>query len=162
MPHPYRRAFEARDLEALRALLTDDVVFHSPVIGEPGFQGKAAVSTLIEVVFDATTDLAYTHEYGDDRARVFVFESKILGKPTRATNLIELDADGMIREIWVMARPLTALAAITEAIGSGLARRRSPARGAAVRAASKGLAGVAVLTDRIGARVIARHNRDTA
>jgi ketosteroid isomerase-like protein len=38
--HDYRQAFSDRDLEGIVSLLADDVVFHSPVISEPGFEGR--------------------------------------------------------------------------------------------------------------------------
>src|SRR5688500_8424895 len=137
--HLFREAFRNRDLDAMGELLADDVSFHSPVISEPGFEGKKAVMALYRVVFDAITDDAFTHEYGDSSSRVFVTNGKVLGQPFKATNLVEFDADGKVREIWVMARPLAGVAAIAEAMGSGLAARRGDASRAATRAASKPL-----------------------
>ena len=160
--HPFRDAFKNRDLEAMEELLADDVSFHSPVISEPGFQGKKAVMALYRVVFDAITDDEFTHEYGDSSSRVFVANGKVLGQPFKATNLVEFDADGKVREIWVMARPLAGVAAIAEAIGSGLAARRGGASRGATRAASKPLRGMASLTDQVGGRIIGRLNRETA
>jgi len=159
--HPFLAAFGNRDLKAMEELLADDVSFHSPVISEPGFEGKKAVMALYRVVFDAITDDEFTHEYGDSSALVFPANGKVLGQPFKATNLLELDADGKVREIWVMARPLAAVAAIAEAIGSGLAARRGGASRSATRAASKPLRGMAAMTDRVGARVIGRLNRET-
>jgi hypothetical protein len=160
--HTFRDAFKNRDLRAMEQVLADDVSFHSPVISEPGFEGKKAVMALYRVVFDAITDDEFTHEYGDSSARVFVANGKVLGQPFKATNLVELDADGKVREIWVMARPLTAVAAIAEAIGSGLAARQGGASRGATRAASKPLRGMAAVTDRVGGRIIGRLNRETA
>jgi len=160
--HPFRDAFKNRDLEAMGELLADDVSFHSPVISEPGFQGKKAVMALYRVVFDAITDDEFTHEYGDSSSRVFITNGKVLGQPFKATNLVEFDADGKVREIWVMARPLAGVAAIAEAIGSGLAARRGAASRGTTRAASKPLRGMAALTDEVGGRIIGRLNRETA
>jgi hypothetical protein len=160
--HPFREAFMNRDLEAMRELLADDVSFHSPVISDPGFEGKEAVLALYRVVFGAVTDDEFTHEYGDASARVFVTNGKVLGRSFKATNLVELDADGKVREIWVMARPLAGVAAIAEAIGSGLAAPQGGTPSGAVRAASKPLRGIAALTDRVGGGIIGRINRETA
>jgi ketosteroid isomerase-like protein len=161
-PHPYRQAFEARDLDGLVALLADDVVFHSPVIADPGFEGRDSVAALLAIVLDVVTDVEYTYELGDERAHVLVSDARVLGKPFKSTTLLELDADGKIREIWVMARPLTGVVAIAEAIGPQLAKREGPARGPAVRALSKPLAGLAAATNRTGSRLIAALNRSTA
>ena len=160
--HPFREAFGNRDLDALDGLLADDVSFHSPVISEPGFEGKGAVMALYRVAFDAIADFEFTHEYGDASSRVLVGNGKVLGQPFKATNLLELDAEGKVREIWVMARPLAGVAAIAEAIGSGLASRRGAGTRNATRAASKPLRGMADLTDRVGARIIGALNRETA
>lgn len=161
-PHPYRQAFADRDLDALVALLADDVVFHSPVISDPGFEGRDSVAGLLAIVLDAITDVEFTHEFGDERAHVLVANGRVLGKPIKATTLLEFNADGRIREIWEMVRPLTGVVAIAEAIGSQLAERQKPGRGRAVRALSKPLAGLAAVTDGRGSRLIAALNRSTA
>lgn len=158
--HPYRRAFERGDPGPLRALLADDVVFHSPVISDQGFEGRESVAVLLDIVLAAIGDVEYTHELGDDRVRVLVANGRVLGRPIKSTTLLEHDGDGRIREIWVMARPLTGAVAIAEAIGSQLAARRGPGRGAAVRALSKPLAGLAAVTERVGAGLIEALNRD--
>jgi hypothetical protein len=157
-PHPYRRAFVDRDLGPLLALLADDVVFHSPVIADQGFEGRDSVAVLLRIVLDAITDVEYTHELGDDGARVFVANGCVLGRRIKSTTVVELDGDGKIGEIWVMARPLTGVVAIAEAIGTELAKRRGPGCGPALRALSKPLAGLAAVTERIGSRLIAALN----
>ena len=63
-PHPYRQAFANRDLTPLLGLLADDVVFHSPVIADQGFEGHDSVAVLLAIVLDAITDVEYTHELG--------------------------------------------------------------------------------------------------
>jgi hypothetical protein len=161
-PHPYRLAFEARDHHGMVELLADDVVFHSPVITGPGFEGRDSVAALLEIVLREITDEEYIHEFGDDRTRILVANARVLGKPIKATTLLEHDAEGKIREIWVMARPLVGVVAIAEAIGSGLAGREKPGRRRVVRAVSKPLAGFAAITNRAGSRIIASLNRDTA
>jgi hypothetical protein len=161
-PHPYRQAFEAQDLDGLVALLADDVVFHSPVIGDPGFEGRDAVAALLAIVLDMVTDVAYTHEFADEGAHVLISDGRVLGKPFKSATLLEFNAHGKIREIWVMARPLTGVVAIAEAIGPELAERQGSGRGPAVRALSKPLTGLAAVANRTGARFIAALNSSTA
>jgi SnoaL-like domain len=158
-PHPYRQAFVDGDLAPVLALLADDVVFHSPVIADQGFEGRDSVAALLAIVLEAITDVEYTHELGDDRTRLLVANGRVLGTPIKSTTLLELDGHGKISEIWVMARPLTGVVAIAEAIGSELAKRRGRGRGPALRAMSKPLAGLAAVTDRIGSGLIAASNR---
>ena len=47
--HPFRKAVEARDVEAMTALLADDVIFISPVAFKP-YAGKAITSAILETV----------------------------------------------------------------------------------------------------------------
>jgi SnoaL-like domain len=159
--HPYRRAFEQGDPGPLRALLADDVVFHSPVIADQGFEGRESVAVLLEIVLAAIRDVEYTHELGDDRVRVLVANGRVLGRPIKSTTLLEHDGDGRIREIWVMARPLTGVVAIADAVGAELARRRGPGRRPVLRAMSRPLAGMAAATDRIGSGLIAALNESS-
>jgi ketosteroid isomerase-like protein len=161
-PHPYRQAFATRDIDGLVALLADDVVFHSPVIPDPAFEGRRSVAALYAILFDAITDVEYTRELGDGEVHFLVANGRVLGKPAKSTTALELNADGKIREIWVMVRPLTGLVAIAEAIGSQLAERRKRRLGVAVRALSKPLAGLAAMTERGGSRLISALNRSTA
>jgi hypothetical protein len=161
-PHPYGQAFAERNLERLAALLADDVVFYTPDIAYPGFQGRDSVATVLTMVADAMTDVKYTHDAGDETTSILVNDGRVLGKPIKATTLLGLDADGKIREIWVMVRPLTGVVAIVEAIGPQLAERRRPGLGAVVRAMSKPLAGLATVAEQVGSRLIAAVNRSTA
>jgi hypothetical protein len=160
--HAYRQAFADRDLGRLVPLLADDVVFHSPVIGAPGFEGRDSVAALHAMIFNAASDTEYTNEIGDEGARVLVYNASMLGKPFKATTLLEFSPDGKIREIWVMVRPLTGVVAIAEAIGSRLAKRRAPGGGVALRVLLKPLVGLAALANGIGSRLIAALNRSTA
>jgi hypothetical protein len=161
-PHPFGQALAARDLDGLVALLADDVVFHSPVINDPVFEGRDSVAALLAMILNAITVDEHTHELGDDRAGILVSNGRVLGKPIKTTTLLELDTDGKIREIWVMVRPLTGVVAIAEAIGSQLAERQRPGRGRAIRVLTKPLAGLAAVTNRIGSGLIAGLNRSTA
>ena len=157
--HPYRQAFADHDVDRVVELLADDVVFHSPVISDPGFEGREAVGELVRVILDRILDVEYTHEFGDERAHVLVADSRVLGKPVKVTTLLEFNAEGKIREIWVMARPLVGLVAIAEGIGAGIAQREVPARAGALALALRPLAGLAAATDRVGSRLVASVNR---
>jgi SnoaL-like domain len=161
-PHPYRQALADRDLDRLLALLADDVVFHTPDIAEPGFHGRDSVATVLGIVVDVVTDIEYTHELGDEGTRILVNNGRVLGKPIKATTLLSFGADGKIREISVMVRPLSGVVAFVEAIGPRLAERRGPGLAAVVGALSKPLVWLAAVAERVGSRLIAAVNRSTA
>lgn len=157
--HPYAQAFAAGDYDRAVAQLTDDVVFHSPVIGDMAFEGRASTAELLRIVFREVSDVEYTHAFGDSEAHVTVANARVRGKRIKVSILLELDRDGKVREIWAMARPLVGAVAIAEAIGSGLAQREAPSRARALVVAMKPLAALAATTDRIGSRLIASLNR---
>ncbi len=48
-PHPFRRAFEAQDLDRLLSLLADDVTYHSPIVAEPGFEGRDSAAAILAI-----------------------------------------------------------------------------------------------------------------
>jgi hypothetical protein len=153
--HPYRQAFEARDLDRLLPLLADDVIFHTPILSELAFEGPDAVAPFLTFVLDAFEDVEFTHDLGDEDSQVLIYDARVLDKAVKATWLLELDAEGKIREIWVMIRPLTGLTAIVEAAGRRLAERR----GTALSELSKPLADLAAEADRAAAGLLADLNR---
>ena len=156
--HPFRQAFAARDRERLVSLLADDVSFHSPVISEPGFEGRDSAARALAIALDVFKDAQYTHDVGDDRSHLLVADARVLGKPIKTTWLLEFDADGKIREIWVMARPLPGVIAIVEAVRRHI---RGRGRRSAMQALSKPLAALAAVTDRAAARMVRDLNRST-
>jgi hypothetical protein len=114
------------------------------------------------MLVDVVTDVVYTHEVGDEATRILVSDGRVLGRPIKATTVLGFDAEGKIREIWVMARPLTAVVAFIEAIGPRLAERRGPGLGAVVRVLSKPLVWLAAVAEQVGSRLISALNRSTA
>src|SRR2546423_6445938 len=152
-PHPYRQAFAARDLDRLASLLADDVSFHSGVTSELGFEGRDSVAAFLRFILDVFEDNEFTHDLGDERSHVLVADARVLGKPIKITWLLEFDAEGKIREIWAMVRPLTGLVAVVEAGGL---------RFEALSEHSQQLADLAAATDRAAARLVEDVNRATS
>ena len=157
--HPYAEAFADQDHAAMVAMLSDDVVFHSPVIGEQAFEGRAATAALFEIVLSEITIERYTHAWRDDSSAMALADAQVRGKSVKIASLLELDEDGAIREIWIMARPLVGVVAIAEAIGGGLSRRHAPRRARSLALAMKPLAAMAATADRVGAGLVRSHNR---
>lgn len=154
-PHPFRKAFAARDLDGVVSLLADDVTFHSPVMSE-SFKGRDSAATILRIALDVFRDPEYTHDLGDGRSHVLVADSHVLGTPVKTTTLLELDPDGKIREIWLMSRPLTANAAIVQAVTRAV-KDRDPA----LHDLSKPFADLVAMIDRAAAVLIGELNRST-
>jgi limonene-1,2-epoxide hydrolase len=120
--HPFRRAIEARDLDAAVALMRDDVVFRSPAVFKP-YHGREAVRRLLDAVLVVFEDFHYTREIGADGARdhALVFETRVGDKQIQGCDFLQLDENGAISELTVMVRPMTGLLALAEAMKKQLA-----------------------------------------
>jgi hypothetical protein len=116
----FRKAVEARDLDAAFATLAPDIVFHSPVTFRP-FVGRDAVAQLLSVIVQVLEDLTYLEEFHtDDGSVVLHFRAHVGDREVEGIDLLRFDADGLIRDFTVMLRPLSAVTAVGEAVGSRL------------------------------------------
>jgi SnoaL-like domain len=115
--HPFRRAIEARDLDAAVALMREDVVFRSPAVFKP-YQGRDAVRRLLQAVLAVFEDFRYVREIGADDARdhALVFETRVGDRQIEGCDFIQLDEDGAISEFTVMVRPTSGMLALAEAM----------------------------------------------
>jgi SnoaL-like protein len=113
----FREAALARDLEAVRALLRDDVVFRSPVVHRP-YEGADAVLFLLGHVMATFEDFRYVDELAGPGSAALVFEARVGDRALQGLDLLRLDADGRIAELTVMVRPLSGLTALAEAMGA--------------------------------------------
>ena len=110
-----RAAVEARDLDALVALLAPDVVFRSPIVHQP-YHGPEAVRALLEGVLNVFEDFRYERAIGahDARDHALVFAARIGDRELQGCDFLHENADGLIDEFVVMVRPLTAAHALAE------------------------------------------------
>ena len=120
--HPFRSAIEARDIDAAVALLSDDVLFRSPVVFKP-YRGREAVGMLLAAVARVFEDFRYVREIGapDARDHALVFEARIGDRQIEGSDFLHLDHDGAIDELVVMVRPLSGALALAEAMKVQLA-----------------------------------------
>lgn len=117
--HPFRKAVESGDLDAVAALLADDVVFTSPVAFKP-YPGKAITAAILRGVLRVFEDFTYIREIAnsDGRDHAFVFTATVTGKQIQGCDFLHFDEDGKIDEFTVMVRPLSAAQALGEAMGA--------------------------------------------
>jgi hypothetical protein len=115
----FREAVEAKDLDAMREALADDVVFHSPITFKP-FEGRESVSMLLGVVFRTFEDFRYTDELDRDDVKALVFKARVGDKEVEGLDLLRIDGEGKIADFTVMVRPLSGAMALAEAVGKGL------------------------------------------
>lgn len=117
--HPFRAAAEAGDHHAIEALLADDVVFTSPVAFKP-YPGKPITAAILRAVLRVFTDLRYVREIGgaDGRDHALLFEAKVGDRDITGCDFLRLNDAGLIEDLTVMVRPLSAAKALAEAMAA--------------------------------------------
>jgi hypothetical protein len=116
----FREAVEARDMDAVEAMLADDVVFRSPVAHKP-YPGKAITAAILRAVIEVFQDFHYVREIQDPAGRdhALIFEATVDGLLLTGCDHLRYDDDGKIAEFMVMVRPLRA----AEALAARMAER---------------------------------------
>jgi hypothetical protein len=111
--HPFRLAVEAKDLEAAKETLREDVVLHSPILFR-GFEGRDVVMQVLTHVAATLEDFVYLDELADQRAVVLRFKAQVGDRELEGIDFLELDEDGKVAELTVFMRPLSAVTAFNE------------------------------------------------
>jgi hypothetical protein len=112
-----RHAIEARDADAVEALLAADVVFRSPALFKP-YAGRAATMIFLRAAMEVFEDFRYTRTFTDDAGggSVMLFAANVGGKSLEGVDVLSVEEDGLITEFRVMIRPLSGLVALAEAM----------------------------------------------
>ncbi|KOX02457.1 nuclear transport factor 2 family protein [Streptomyces sp. NRRL B-3648] len=128
--HPFRKAVESGDMDAVAALLADDVVFTSPVAFKP-YPGKAITAAILRAVSRVFEDFTYVREIAnpDGRDHALVFTATVAGRTLQGCDFLHFDENGRIDEFTVMVRPLSAALALAEAMGAQFDRIAREAAG---------------------------------
>ena len=114
----FRAAIEAHDLDAVEAMLADDVVFRSPVAFKP-YPGKPITAAILRAVAEVFQDFHYVREIGEPGGEhALVFEAKVDGLEITGCDFLRYDAAGKIVDFMVMVRPLKAAQALSGAMAA--------------------------------------------
>ncbi|MFD4573403.1 nuclear transport factor 2 family protein [Streptomyces sp. NPDC058417] len=115
----FREAVEAGDLDAVEALLAEDVVFTSPVAFKP-YPGRAITAAVLRAVSQVFEDFRYETELasGEGRDHALVFSARVGERRLEGCDFIHLDEEGRIDRLTVMVRPLSGAQALAEAMGA--------------------------------------------
>jgi SnoaL-like domain len=113
---------ERNAMEELDPLLSDHVVFRSPVAHTP-YPGKPAIKLILETVNAVFEDFRYHRAFASDDGRsvVLEFSAAVNGKALKGIDMLRLDAHGKIEEFEVMVRPMSGLQALAAEMGARLA-----------------------------------------
>ncbi len=113
-----------RDARGLGELLSDDVVFYSPVVHTPQV-GKAITSVYLAAAVHVfgNESFRYVREVVGESDAVLEFETEIDGITVNGVDMIKWNDAGQISEFKVMVRPLKAINLIHEKMAAMLARK---------------------------------------
>ena len=126
--HPFRVAVEADDMDAVTALLHEDVEFRSPAVHRP-YQGRAVVVHLLRHAKATLEGLTYFDELHGDGTVALLFTARVGERDVEGLDHLTLDDDGRITQLRVMIRPLSGLIATAQTMGARL--EEDPGPGAA-------------------------------
>lgn len=153
--HPYRAAWQTRDLDVLAQALAPDVVLHSPMFTAP-FIGLDVAVELYSVLFEGLGNLEFTDELSAAGSSVLYWRVDYRGRKIEGTDLLRIDQDGRICDVTVFIRPLDGIAAFASAIGPPLAARQSSLRRVLVQIVNYPLRAFFATVDVVGARLVIR------
>lgn len=111
-------AVHARDGEALSASLAPSIRFFSPVVYS-AYESREVVGTIIaEGAMKVFEDFSYVHRLEDSEERVatLIFRARVGDRALDGLDLLSFDADGLVDEMKVMVRPLSATNALAAAM----------------------------------------------
>ena len=119
--HRYLQTNAAEDLDPL---LSDDVVFRSPVAHRP-YPGREAIKLVLTTVNQVFRNFRYFREFASDDGLnvVLEFGAEVDGKALKGVDVIRFDASGKIVEFEVMVRPASGLQALGAAMTARLASK---------------------------------------
>jgi SnoaL-like domain len=125
----FRAAVEARDLSGFDEIFAPNVRLVSPVKFTP-FEGRDAVLGVMNVLLRTFTEFTYVGELAGEAqmgpdgplvpSHILIFRAVAAGKQVHGIDLIQPGPSGLIEELTVMVRPLSAVTALGDAVLAGL------------------------------------------
>jgi hypothetical protein len=118
----WHELLERNAMEELDALLSDHVVFRSPVAHTP-YPGKAAIKLVLKTVNTVFQNFQYHRSFvsEDGRSIVLEFSAEVSGKALKGIDMVRFDDQGRIEEFEVMVRPMSGLQALAAQMAAQLA-----------------------------------------
>ena len=116
----WHRVVAERDLAALPRFLTANVTLGAPPYWQK-LQGRPLVAHLLGLVVHTIEGFTYHREWTRGTELALEFTGKVGDLEIQGIDLISLSADGRIRNIDVLMRPVNAVIALREAIAPKMA-----------------------------------------
>ncbi len=102
-----------KNIDALQDLLSDNIVFYSPVVFKPKNTKEESIFVLSNVI-EVLQDFKYHREFIDGNNWALEFSANVGNKSVKGIDLIEFDDNGQIVNFEVLIRPLSGLIALGE------------------------------------------------
>lgn len=102
-----------KDLKSLNELISDKIIFYSPVVFKPKSTKEEAMFVLSNVI-EVLTEFKYHREFLDGKNWALEFSAVVNGKSVKGIDLIEFNDEGQIVNFEVLIRPLSGLIALGE------------------------------------------------
>lgn len=102
-----------KKMDLLQELLSENIIFYSPVVFKPKNTKTEAVFILSNVI-EVLKDFKYHREFIDGNSWALEFTAKVGNKSVKGIDLIEFDNNGQIVNFEVLIRPLSGLIALGE------------------------------------------------
>lgn len=115
----FRLAVEAKDIDGVMALFAPDAVLHSPVTFKP-FEGVDAIRVLFGVLMEVFEDFTYVGEMAGDGVESLLFTTRVGARDVEGIDILRCNDAGQIIDFTVMVRPMSAVHALAEQVGSRL------------------------------------------
>ena len=105
-----------KNIQGLFDILASDVVFYSPAVFKP-YQGREAATFLLANVIQIFDELTYTDIFTNDSGGVVMQFTTNIDTPDKrmqieGVDIFQLTDGGLVQELRVMIRPLSALQAL--------------------------------------------------
>ena len=115
----FQTAFERNDFTPAAAVLADDVAFRSPVLARP-WRTRAVLEQLGPAMVRVFDEIAFAPVVAGDARAVLSWTGTVAGLDAEGVLLLDLDAAGLVADMAILVRPLTALQAVAQAMGAAL------------------------------------------
>jgi hypothetical protein len=101
------------------AVLSEDVVFRSPIVFKP-YEGREAVAPILAAVFTVFEDFRYVDQLEGEKSATLLFKARVGERELDGLDYLRFGEDGLVSEMTVMVRPLSAANALAETMRARL------------------------------------------
>ena len=107
----FTAAMQRKDLEAMLSHMADDIILKTPLMAEP-FEGKAAISPVVEALLGVVDTFDFREiMQGPEHVSAF-FGITVGSNELDGVDYWRINETGLIQEMTVLWRPLTAVVAV--------------------------------------------------